>query len=376
MGPALLERDCRLAYQLYGTGVYTDPFTGPGNPNGDGIQMNVSGSSLNRSTLQCEPIDLQCGIRGSGAAHDRRPSDTEPLLIFLHLAKTGGVSLSSILQKNICTSNFLRINQDTISTSALGTWAISDVVDAFCRLTDEQMRNLRAAWGHFPGSLSGYLQQNSRLITLIRDPVDRIVSAYYYSKSLLEAKGTPLSVSLEDYVQRKEHYDLGFENYMTRVVSGISELDPLEKNKTTGNSRAVTETDFRCASSRLYDYMLVGLTDRFDETLILLAEDLRWSLADIVYTPCNVTPLRPSLAEIPGHVATQIEKFNVFDRALHQQARQLLDRRITDYQGEFARDLAIFRELNCLYNSGLDANALAEIECQLSTASQRNGALG
>ena len=71
---------------------------------------------------------------------------------------------------------------------------------------------------------------------------------------------------------------------MSRIISGRPALDPIavEPDATTENLAVVTEADFDAAASNLDGYLVAGMTERFDETLLVLRSDLRWSLSDLV----------------------------------------------------------------------------------------------
>ena len=132
-----------------------------------------------------------------------------------------------------------------------------------------------------------HLPREAKYVAIFRDPVDRILSGFYYSIGQ-SPTATEEQISLEDYVFRKRHYDLGLNNYQTRVVSGLADLDPMGQI-TTETARPITEADFQIATANIRQhYLLTGITERFDEFLVLLAHIMGWSLADITYTKNKV----------------------------------------------------------------------------------------
>ena len=121
---------------------------------------------------------------------------------------------------------------------------------------------------------------------------------------------------------------------------------------------------------------MVGTTERFDETLIVLGSDLCWSFSDLVYRPVNVTASRPPPSDISAALSEKILAWNTYDAALVERARAHLARRIAGYRGDFGRNLSLFRELNSLYQRGTPAEELRRIEREALGDAARLRAVG
>src|SRR5262249_45064896 len=149
------------------------------------------------------------------------------------------------------------------------------------------------------------------------------------------AKGTKETArTLDDWLSAHHpHCPLPVDNYMTRILSGTSALDPTERGATTDTYPCAAAADFECAAENLDRYALVGLADRLDETLLVLGADVCWSLSDLVYKP----PAQAAPAgEVTGALREKIMEWNRYDAALIERARAHLARRIGDYAGDFA----------------------------------------
>jgi hypothetical protein len=280
------------------------------------------------------------------------------LLLFLHLAKTGGMTLADILARNFATEESLQIDMAETNASALGIWSHSTLEQTLERLQRSEADRLRVVWGHYRHGVQALLPKPCAVVTLLRDPVDRIVSAYYYSN---ESVGS--LEYLEQYHARR-YYDIGFDNAMSRIISGRASLDPIaaRQDATTENFPMVTEADFEAAAGNLDGYLVVGTTEQFDETLLVLGRDLRWSLGDLLYTPVNVTASRPVQLDISDALREKILDWNRYDARLVERARAHLARRIAAYRGDFARDLSLFRELNSQFQRGAPVEELRCVE--------------
>jgi hypothetical protein len=281
------------------------------------------------------------------------------LLLFLHLAKTGGMTLADILARNLATEEFLHIDLAETDASAMGIWSAAGIERALARLPTSDVARLRAVWGHYRHGIQNCLPKPCVVMTLLREPVDRVISTYFYANLF----GEKSLEALEDYLGRPHHH-VGLDNGMTRVLSGRPALDPVapEPDATTEHFPRVTEADFEAAAASLDGYLLVGTAEQFDATLLVLASDLRWSLSDLVYERINVTPGRPSVDDISDGLREKILSCHRYDAALFERARAHLARRIAAYRGDFGRDLALFRELNAFYQRGVPVEELRRIE--------------
>ena len=289
---------------------------------------------------------------------------SERLLLFLHVAKTGGMTLADILARNFATEEFLQIDMAETNASALGIWSDRTIEQALGRLQAPEPAKLRVVWGHYRHGVQARLPKPCAVVTLLRDPVDRIISAYYYSNEVVGS----LEI-LEKYHDRK-YYHIGLDNSMSRIISGRPTSIRLPRSGCyTENLAAVTEADFAAAASNLDGYLVVGTTERFDETLLVLGSDLRWSLSDLVYRRVNVTASRPAEVDISDALREKILKWNRYDALLFDRARAHLARRIAAYRGDFARDLSLFRELNSQFQRGTPVEELRRIEREAAIAS-------
>lgn len=288
--------------------------------------------------------------------------DQDVILVFQHISKTAGSTLGEILVRNFPPDQRLRLAPGP-TVSVLGTWPTSDVASAVAAYEIDDLARVRLVYGHVGFGVHTVLPRPARYFTLLRDPVERLVSGFYYSLPRHQAEtGEP--VTLEEYVFRKRHYDLGLNNLQTRVLSGLPDLDPAG-GVTTENSRPITEADFALANRNLErHYSLVGITEQFDEFLVVLAALMDRPLRDVVYRRLNVTSSRPPLDEIPPSVVAEIERHNTYDRRLYGLACQMFASQVAAYGPSFDDDLALFHDLNALHARGAPADDLRGLEAE------------
>jgi homopolymeric O-antigen transport system ATP-binding protein len=279
------------------------------------------------------------------------------ILLFLYLANAGGETLIDVFIRNLETKDFLVVDRDEVQASGLGTWSSVAIEKAFARLQPSQTDDVRFVWGPYRHGAQSALPKPCSCVTLLREPLERAISHYFdWADATNRATRT-----LEDELL-SPHVPLVIDNYMTRILSGVSALDPSQPGATTEGHPRVDATVFERAAKNLDSYMVVGLTDRFDETLLLLGADLGWSLSDLVYKPPNAVNSGPGVSDIPTSGREKVLDWNRYDVALVERARAHLTRRIATYPDNFRRDLALFRKLNALFQQGVSVEDLRRME--------------
>src|ERR1043165_3931345 len=138
----------------------------------------------------------------------RRSSD---LLIFLHIPKAAGTTLHSILEMHYAPAN---------QCSIYDPEQAAKVLPLAPRVQREAIRLLK---GHLAFGLHEHLIGQSTYITLVRDPVDRIASHYYYVKRMpghyLHNAVVGQNMSLQDYASSKLTDEL--DNGQLRLLAGV-----------------------------------------------------------------------------------------------------------------------------------------------------------
>jgi hypothetical protein len=260
------------------------------------------------------------------------------ILIFFHIAKTAGTTLHQILRRNFPDDAMISMNYG----------ANAGYVDELKYLSAERKAKIKYLHAHMmPLSIREYLP-SSIAIALLRDPVDRVISEYFY---ICQAQAHPLhaqfvshNTSLYDYITTGIS-PAAVQSGQTRLLSGIQGVDwatgagPL--------SRDVLETAKKNLQNK---FVLVGFTERFDETLVLLKHILGWKNANLLYRKHNVSQNRLPRQHIPGTVLKLIEQYNEFDIELYHFAERQFNQLIAEKGFSFNTELQLFRTYNKSYN--------------------------
>ena len=107
--------------------------------------------------------------------HNSDPEKNSPqqsAMLFLHIHKTAGTTLNRIIEREYNPFLVYTIEGKRIE------WSI----DHFKRLSEARRTRLRVIKGHMSFGLHEFLPQPSTYITFLRDPIERCISSYSYSK--------------------------------------------------------------------------------------------------------------------------------------------------------------------------------------------------
>jgi hypothetical protein len=243
-------------------------------------------------------------------------------LIFIHIPKTAGSTLRPIMDRNYQRENICKLD------------FLPRDLDRFLRLPEEARSRIRVLQGHFPFGLHKHLSVPADYLTLLRDPVDRIISMYYWIHGNQEHVLNKLvrSMSLEDFA------DSGFEitaNHQTSLLSGLTA-------SADHDALAVARKHLQ------HEITAFGLNERFDESLLLFKKRLGWK--HVFYSRRNVTRGRPPSSDVPDSVLDIIKKHNLLDLELYDFARRTFDCAISALGPSFRDEVRRFQRINELWS--------------------------
>lgn len=266
--------------------------------------------------------------------------DKNECLIFIHVPKAGGTTLHSIINKQFTKNQILHISAEQTHQGAF---------ELVKNIPLDIRDNLKVIKGHMPFGIHELLNQHSTYITYLRDPIKRLVSNYFY---LVNNPGHYLysyvvgkRMSMLDYVNSDLTTEV--DNYQTRMISGIN-TDRFLYGKVP--IVKCNKSDLELAISNLNKYFLmVGLTSRFDESLLLLKRYFGWS--NIYYFNMKETRYKNSDLDIPEKTLKEIRRKNEFDIELYDFAEKKFNELIESQDNQFHDELRQFRRKNFYYKS-------------------------
>jgi Galactose-3-O-sulfotransferase len=272
-------------------------------------------------------------------------------LIFLHLPKCGGTTLNRIIEWEYPPTRIFSIDPSFFRWShrRLCTWPAS------------RLAKMRVFKGHMPFGLHERLPQPATYITFFREPVERVISEYYFAKnySLHPQHRRMQMLSLEQYALMTPHHNL-----QTKLISGRGDYPDFLAG-------GCDESTLELAKKNLAEHFsFVGLAERFDEGLAVLKLMFGWNITQ--YAKFNVTATRPEKSKVPEEVQRGIARRNRFDVALYEHAVSLFDKTLAQF-GERARaELSAIhaaKSLNAFRSAYyLTASAVRKSICRLQSA--------
>lgn len=207
-------------------------------------------------------------------------------VIFLHVPKTGGKTMAAALR--------YKYPAQTLFLDSL--YAPLELIE---EIPLERRRRARAVTGHLHYGVHRHMPQTCEYITMLRDPVARVVSHYRHildnPRNWLHDAVAGSGMALEDFVSQISEPSL--ENEQTRLIAGLGDGQMMELGpgrRLRGSEKPpppLTEGDLGQAKRNLDRFLVVGLTERFDESFILIRRALGWRLP--MYERHNVSKAGP-----------------------------------------------------------------------------------
>ncbi|MCP5102495.1 MAG: sulfotransferase family 2 domain-containing protein [bacterium] len=271
------------------------------------------------------------------------PADQDTI-IFLHVPKTAGRTLNSIIRNQYEPASIFangeavisRLGKDWGKTTASERWEISREILA--GLPEPEKRKIKVLLGHMNFGRHELLPQPCTYVTLLREPKERILSHYYHILRMKEHHLyhtiTTRKMTVGDYIRSGITFTA--DNGQTRMISGAG--DRYEYGRCP---REILE---KARSNLREHFSIAGLMEEFDETLILIRREFNWSPP--YYRKQNVTHDRPALEDIPGGERRIIEEHNRLDIELYKYARELFKEKLSRQGPSFEKELRQFQRQN------------------------------
>jgi Galactose-3-O-sulfotransferase len=263
------------------------------------------------------------------------PIAEDATVIFLHVGKTAGATMRRALRKEFPSAEVMELRAPTVAPGRLRR---DGAIDYFAALSEAERTRPRLIMGHMTFGLHEVVPRPATYVTLLREPLDLIASQFHHAKRheghLLheEAKGFP---DLASYV--RSGISLEMDNSQTRAFAGDVST-PFGGCTPTmlGHAKANLERAFA----------VIGLTERFDESLVLMRRAFDWR--KLRYVSVNVDPGRDRRGSLSMDDLDHIRAQNALDLELYAWAAARFDETIRAWPG-FGEARAAFLRDNARY---------------------------
>lgn len=244
-------------------------------------------------------------------------------IAFLHIHKTGGTTLKAAMTRVFGGSRVLNISTANHANNTRD-------VRAFLADPDP---HIAVVTGHFWIGALVPAPGPHRRITMLRHPVDRLLSLYYYFLKRQE-------------MGRWQEF-AGMENPTLQEAIRAAVPDRQVKALSRGMPpRESTREDLETAKRHLAEsFAAFGLQERFNESLVLFAQSLGWERLPLYRR--YKRSRRPR--EVPPGIPELVAELNPLDMELYAYAEALFAERIAAQPPAYRRALAQFQMVNSLY---------------------------
>jgi len=257
-------------------------------------------------------------------------------VIFNHIPKTAGLTLSEIMKKQYSTERtFSTLDYNGKNWEGGRRQAIKHFMD----LPKFERFNFDFITGHSALELFNFVNNPIGLV-MLRDPVDRVLSLYSYVRRMKWHKFYKIAnqYSLYDCYKNKLHdeWDELYNGQFSSLVSTI--------NKISFDSKIILNDDYERIKVFLKEYCLVGIVERFDESLNLFGEYLNWN-KNLFYSKINVSNDKPVINPKTIEI---IKKYNQNDINLYNYCSNNFDNLINSMDNKFIKKVQSFTSKNQL----------------------------
>jgi hypothetical protein len=240
-------------------------------------------------------------------------------LIFLHIPKTAGTTLNRIIEWQY----------NPLAIFTMDPYRIRATPERLRTLSEARRRGIKMVRGHFYYGLHDLLPQGGTYMTVLREPVARFLSAYYFLQRRplhpMHRKVTSERIGVEDFIRLTPHR----QNLQTSMLAGIKSNGTCEDHVLEVAKENLTKS-----------FSVIGLCERFEESLMLMAATYGWEIP--FYENRKVAKSRP---KIEARAIEMIKEHNRLDLELYEFARQLFEASLARRKTEVEAGLVRLRSL-------------------------------
>jgi hypothetical protein len=233
------------------------------------------------------------------AARPERHSET---VLFMHISKTAGTAFREAMEGNYKQSEIAYLYPDPPGF----------LYENLALLPLQQRSNFRLIVGHFQYGIHQFLPQKSVYVTVVRDPVARVISEFRYLLRKQSESNTQNDspLYLVELLKRREFSIL--DNHMVRCFSGVS-----EKDFPTG---CINRQVYELAVHHLKTtFAFVGYQERSEEAYLTLQQRFNWKTSSLECVNAATSPLSGDYES----VRATVEHFNRWDCELYSEIRRI-----------------------------------------------------
>ena len=227
---------------------------------------------------------------------------------FDHIYKAGGTTLERIFQK------------------ILGHEKVTPGLVEKAKNAIKNYRHYAMITGHFwfmPNEKMDFDRYYLTMLPMLRHPIDRILSHYFFAKYDVSARGSNLAVELAKTMPLDE-YVFNDHPQISEIIENFQTRHYLQM-EWNGSDQLTADNQLKFAKKTLLlHYNLVGVFHQLPEFVDILCYECGWPPVEEI-PRVNVTSKRQKLSEVDPKIIRRLEELNQLDIALYEYATQLFN---------------------------------------------------
>lgn len=254
------------------------------------------------------------------------------IIIFIRIPKTASTTFTSIFNQNYNRNEIFSFRFLGIRKEIYGNTNINKLLN--------NLSQIKFIEGHIPFGIHSYIDKTVKYFTILRNPINRIVSLYYhYSRPDHILYKKVKQMSFIEFINSDLVSDL--DNGQIRYLSGMNTIS------TMPITDLVSQDNFEQAKLNISKYFIaVGLCEFFDQSLILLRNYI--SLKKYYYYKQNITSNKLKSNLINDEISIIIKSKNKYDFMLYQLVQNSFFKELKQVNNYYLK-LLILKQTNYLY---------------------------
>jgi len=251
------------------------------------------------------------------------------------MPKTGGLTLRHFLLRRYGTRAFDHHDDRLIPPEILGSMFAPDLGEndrflrSFASLPTEWQAAVMVFTGHFTYGIHDRLPGPNTYVTLVRDPIDRTLSQF-----AMRRRNRAPDLTLREFLTHR--HTVG--DQQTRRLAGGE----------WARGGADTTGMLEAAKQHLVDdFAVVGLKERWDETMLVLADTFGWERP--YYHRYNERPDGRSQLDVPADLVDRLREMHQNDEELYRFAKARFEERLARDHPDVERRVRRLRRGNDLW---------------------------
>lgn len=227
------------------------------------------------------------------------------MLVFTHIPRTGGTTLRAILSKYLESHIYI------------------DSFSGFSFMNDDELNSQAFIATHCGHGIFNRINKPHKKVVILRDPIERIVSHYYYLKGLEDnisySSYYAKTLSLKQFVEAQNPaIQVGIHNTQTWHL--IKDKNDYFRNRYKGMS---DEKLLEIAIDHLSQYDFVGFTDSIPSVLDEIGSEYGWTgvSQDLPFIRKSE---RPNTSDISESILNSVRDRVGLDLLLYSRAKQIV----------------------------------------------------